>query len=247
MMEAEMRNDIDKRRIGLILPSVNIRMEPELNHCPQLSEFNFYATRVLLDDTTEDTLRAMERDLQHAAKMISTVYPEAVIYGCTSGSFIGGKDGNANIIKTIADQCHCPVITASQAMVNAILEVGAKKLTLVTPYTDDINQKEKEFLALNGIEVVAMKGLQIIPAEELRTQTAERITELVLETDVPESDAVFISCTNVEGFQISEALEQKLNKPVLSSNIACIWSMLRAIENNVKIDNHGTLLRDHLR
>ena len=117
-----MRHDIDKRRIGLILPSVNIRMEPELNNCPQLSEFNFYATRVMLDDTTEDTLRAMERDLQHAAKMLATVFPEVVVYGCTSGSFIGGKDGNANIIKTIADECHCPVVTASQAMVNAIQE-----------------------------------------------------------------------------------------------------------------------------
>lgn len=101
-------------------------------------------------------------------------------------------------------------------------------------------------MELNGIEVVAMKGLQIVPAEELRTQTAERIIELVLETDVSESDAVFISCTNVEGFQISEELERKLNKPVLSSNIACMWSMLRAIENDVRIDNHGVLLREHL-
>ena len=50
-----MHHDVDKRRIGLILPSVNIRMEPELNRCPQLNGFNFYATRVLLDDTTEDT------------------------------------------------------------------------------------------------------------------------------------------------------------------------------------------------
>ena len=91
-----MRHDIDKRRIGLILPSVNIRMEPELNNCPQLSEFNFYATRVMLDDTTEDTLRAMERDLQHAAKMLATVFPEVVVYGCTSGSFIGGKDGSCS-------------------------------------------------------------------------------------------------------------------------------------------------------
>ena len=88
-----MHHDVDKRRIGLILPSVNIRMEPELNRCPQLNGFNFYATRVLLDDTTEDTLRAMEQDLKHAADMLATVYPEAVVYGCTSGSFIGGTDG----------------------------------------------------------------------------------------------------------------------------------------------------------
>ena len=94
-----MRNDIDKRRIGLILPSVNIRMEPELNHCPQLSEFNFYATRVLLDDTTEDTLRAMERDLQHAAKMISTVFPEAVISAARAAALSAEKTATPILLK----------------------------------------------------------------------------------------------------------------------------------------------------
>ena len=218
-----MHHDVDKRRIGLILPSVNIRMEPELNRCPQLNGFNFYATRVLLDDTTEDTLRAMEQDLKHAADMLATVYPEAVVYGCTSGSFIGGTDGNSRIIDTIQQACHCPVITASQAMVDSICEVGAKKVTLVT-----------------------MKGLQIVPAEELRTTSAEAFEELVLSTDVPESDAVFISCTNVEGFHICDALERKLGKPVLTSNVACIWSMLSSIENDVTVDDHGILLREHL-
>ena len=242
-----MQNDVNRRRVGLILPSVNIRMEPELNRCPQLSNFNFYATRVLLDDTTEDTLKAMERDLKHAADMLATVFPEVVVYGCTSGSFISGTDGNSGIIRTIREACHCPVVTASQAMADAIREVGAKKLTLVTPYTDDINEKEREFLEeACGVRVVAMKGLQIVPAEELRTQTAERIEELVLSTDVPESDAVFISCTNVEGFQICDGLERKLGKPVLTSNVACLWSMLRAIENDVVIDDHGILLREHL-
>ena len=127
-----MHHDVDKRRIGLILPSVNIRMEPELNRCPQLNGFNFYATRVLLDDTTEDTLRAMEQDLKHAADMLATVYPEAVVYGCTSGSFIGGTDGNSRIIDTIQQACHCPVITASQAMVDSICAVSYTHLTLPT-------------------------------------------------------------------------------------------------------------------
>ena len=241
-----MHNDVGKRRIGLILPSVNIRMEPELNRCPQLNGFNFYATRVLLDDTTEDTLKAMERDLKHAAEMLATVFPEVVVYGCTSGSFIGGTDGNANIIQTIGSICHCPVVTASQAMADAVKAVGAKKLTLVTPYTDDINEKERDFLELNGVQVVAMKGLQIVPAEELRTRPAEDIEELVLSTDIPESDAVFISCTNVEGFHICDGLEKKIGKPVLTSNVACIWSMLRAIKNEVCIEDHGVLLREYL-
>lgn len=225
-----MNNDVAKRRIGLILPSVNIRMEPELNRCKELLEFNFYSTRVMLDNTTEETLKAMESDLQRAAQMIATVFPEAVIYGCTSGSFIQGNDGNSNIVNIIGKYCKCPIITASWAMINSIKSLGAKKITLVTPYTDDINEAEKVFFESNGISIAAMRGLKIIPAEKLRTQ----------------SEAVFISCTNVEGFHICEKLEKKIKKPVISSNIACLWALLKAIPNEIKIINRGTLLRDYL-
>ena len=218
-----MNNDVAKRRIGLILPSVNIRMEPELNRCKELLEFNFYSTRVMLDNTTEETLKAMESDLQRAAQMIATVFPEAVIYGCTSGSFIQGNDGNSNIVNIIGKYCKCPIITASWAMINSIKSLGAKKITLVTPYTDDI-----------------------IPAEKLRTQSVEAIEDLVLKTDTSDSEAVFISCTNVEGFHICEKLEKKIKKPVISSNIACLWALLKAIPNEIKIINRGTLLRDYL-
>ena len=175
-----MHNDVDKRRIGLILPSVNIRMEPELNRCRQLMAFNFYATRVMLDNTTEETLKGMERDLLRASEMIATVLPEAVVYGCTSGSFIQGENGNSSIIETIKSKCGCPVVTASQAMIDSMKMISAKKITLVTPYTDDIKEKEKQFFENNGIEVAAMKGLQIVPAEILRTQSVETIENLVV-------------------------------------------------------------------
>jgi len=241
-----MNNDVTKRRIGLILPSVNIRMEPELNRCKELLGFNFYSTRVMLDDTTEETLKAMESDLQRAAQMIATVFPEAVIYGCTSGSFIQGNDGNSNIVNIIGKYCKCPVITASWAMINSIKSLGAKKITLVTPYTDDINEAEKVFFESNGISIAAMRGLKIISAEKLRTQPVEVIEDLVLKTDTSDSEAVFISCTNVEGFHICENLEKKIKKPVISSNIACLWALLKAIPNEIKIIDRGTLLRDYL-
>ena len=241
-----MHNDVDKRRIGLILPSVNIRMEPELNRCRQLMAFNFYATRVMLDNTTEETLKGMERDLLRASEMIATVLPEAVVHGCTSGSFIQGENGNSSIIETIKSKCGCPVVTASQAMIDSMKMISAKKITLVTPYTDDINEKEKQFFENNGIEVAAMKGLQIVPAEILRTQSVETIENLVVSADSQSSDAVFISCTNVEGFHICDGLEKRLKKPVVTSNVACLWALLKSIPNDVRINDHGILLREYL-
>lgn len=232
-----------KHRVGLILPSVNIHMEPEFYSLRGvLPDINYYSTRVLLTDTTEETLVEMEKGLEHAANLIATVYPQAVIYACTSGSFIKGAAWDEMIMEKVSGICGCPAITASRAMINAILAMGLRKLTLVTPYTDNINEHEKDFIESMGIQVTAMRGLNIVDAETLRTQTAEQIRELVLTTDVPESDGVFISCTNMEGLFIAEYLEKELGKPVLSSNLVCLWNLLRLLGKTELILGLGTLL-----
>lgn len=242
-----MLNDIKNRSIGLIIPSINMRMEPELYRCPELHEFNVYTTRIKLNDVTEESLKAMERDVRHAAEMLCDVNPEIIIFGCTSGSFISSGDGGPNLETVIEDICKCPVVTASNAMIDVLKAISAKKLVLVTPYTDDINVKEKSYIESFGIEVVSMKGLGIISPEELRTQPVETIEHLVLTTDVPEADSVFISCTNLEGFHICNYLEKKLKKPVFSSNLACLWSVLNKIDHSVVINDRGMIFRDYLK
>ena len=232
-----------KRRVGLILPSVNIHVEPEFYQLKDtLPQINYFTTRVMLTDTTEETLVEMRKGLDVAVELIKTVYPEVVAFACTSGSFIKGPEGDAWIMGKIEEACKCPAITASKAMANAINAMGIKKLTLVTPYTDDINMQEKRYIESMGVEVVAMKGLQIVDAETLRTGTREQMMELVYSADVPQSDGIFISCTNVEGMYIAGELEEKLNKPVISSNSAMLWSILNILGDKTPVHGCGRLL-----
>lgn len=243
---AVMKFDSDKRRIGMIMPSINIRLEPEYYRCPELSDFNFYTTRIKLGKVTEEGLIHMERDVAYAAEMIRDVYPEAIIFGCTSGSLVKGAEGEKELCSTISRICGCPVITASRAVLDALDALGVKNITLVTPYLESINQKEKEFLENEGYTVCGMKGLGITDPEEMRTQPVEVIDQMIATADTDEADMIFISCTNVEGFHICQMLEQKYQKPVISSNLCCLWDTLRILEAPVRINDLGILMREHL-
>ncbi len=238
-----MLNDVGKRRIGLIIPSINVRMEPELYRLGELHDFNIYTTRIKLNSVTEENLKAMEQDVRHAAEMLCDVNPEIIIFGCTSGSFISHGSGSRDIGKEIESICKCPVVTASDALIAALQALETKKLTLVTAYTDDINEKEKAYIESFGIEVVSMTGLGITIPEQLWSQSVETIENLVLAADTPEADTVFISCTNLEGFHICGNLEKLLNKPVFSSNLACLWRALSLIEHDVVINDRGILFQ----
>jgi len=70
----------------------------------------------------------------------------------------------------------------------------------------------------------------------------ETLYHLAKEVDHPESEAVFISCTNLHTIEIIEKLENDLQKPVITSNQATMWNMLRMAGVNDKIEGYGQLL-----
>ena len=45
---------------------------------------------------------------------------------------------------------------------------------------------------------------------------------------IRQADAYLMSCTNIQSMAVIEALEQRLGKPVITSNQATLWYCLRA-------------------
>ena len=48
----------------------------------------------------------------------------------------------------------------------------------------------------------------------------------IIEVSGSENDAVFVSCTNLKTFNIINKAEDRIKKPVISSNLALAWNML---------------------
>mgnify|MGYP000861575444 CR=1 FL=1 len=220
-------------------------MDPEYNALG-LKDIKLFATRIMLTETTEEALVAMENDLGYAARLIGSVFPDVVAYACTSGSFIKGPEWDKKIMDTITEKAHCPACTTSFSVLEALKEMKITKLTMLTPYTDYINTKEAAYIERQGIKVVAERGLQIIDSEVLHSQTAESIKKHIREIDVPESDGVFISCTDYKGMAVAEELEQELGKPVLASNTTTLWWILRQLKYPENIKGYGKLLSEHV-
>lgn len=236
---------MSEKKLGLILPSPNIHMEPQF-YGLGLSDVGIFTTRVMLKETTEEALVQMEQDLDYASRMLATIHPDVVAYCCTSGSFIRGDAFDNKIIQTMELNCGCPGVTTSSAMCESINLLGVNRICLVTPYTDDINVLEQKYIEGKGIEVVSSFGFQIVLNEPLVALTRQQWIDASIEADVPEAEALFLSCTNTKAMLAAEELEQRLGKPVLTSNSVTLWKMLHAIGYTRKVDGCGRLLSEHL-
>lgn len=228
------------RRVGLIIPSVNAVIEPDYA-AVAAPGITFHATRVMLRETTPEGLRAMNEGVAAAATLIASVSPEVVAFACTSGSFIDGEAALTRQIEAIEAITGCPVVATSRAIVEACLALEVRRLALATPYLDVINEAETQFLIGHGFEVTAVQGLGL-SGKAIREVPPAEVAALVRAADTPDSEAIFVSCTDFRAFEVADALEQELGKPVLTSNQVTLWAIFRALGVTPDLPGYGRLL-----
>jgi maleate isomerase len=231
-------------RLGLIVPSSNTTMEMEL-HDYMPEGVSIHTARVPLRNVTEEELLRMNSLAVEGARLLRDAGVELILYGCTSGSFIGGKDYEKRLEMAIEEEVNVPVVSTSTAVIEALKILDAREIIVVTPYTEEINAREREFLEANDFAVLDIRGLGFEDngaIGRLEPYTAYRLAKASF-TD--EAEAIFISCTNWRTFEIIEALENDLGVPVVTSNQASLWLALREMDVMEKIPELGRLLTEY--
>ena len=125
---------------------------------------------------------------------------------------------------------------------DALKALKLSRISVATPYTEEINSLEKRFLEENGFVIQKIKGLGIRDNLKIGEQKPRTVYDLVREVDTAWNDGVFVSCTNLKTIEVISRLEEDLKKPVVSSNTATLWAMLRKIRYVEPVIGWGRLL-----
>ena len=116
-------------------------------------------------------------------------------------------------------------------------------------YRAEVNAHEKEYFAGQGIDIVAVIGMEFEDGPHIGRKfaavTPAEIIKHVRGVDCDEAQAIFISCANFGSASVVDALEKELNKPVITSNTATLWSSLRTAGIQERIEGFGILLAAH--
>ena len=218
------------QRLGIIIPSSNTTVETEFSRALQGTDVSVHYTRVHLSDVTIEGLERMEAELEGAAQLLKDAGVDVVGFACTSGSLIKGLGYDVQLAKWISEAAGCPALTTSGAVVDALKALKVQKLSLATPYLQEVTDKEVSFLERNGFKVLNSQSLNLKENLKIGNLTPDDAQALAKTVDSKDADAVFISCTNFRTYEVLSALERQLDKPVVSSNSATLWAALRLME-----------------
>lgn len=217
-------------RVGLLVPSSNTTMESEFSMC--LPEgVSLHTARLPLREVTVKGLEEMDEFVRAGAQTLADADVDVIVFGCTTGSLFLGAEHAEAIADEIEQITSLPAVVTAKAVVDSIKEKGGQRIVVATPYIDELNQREKEFLEANGFEVLAIEGLGFKDNLEIGKQepyVAYRLGRRMLEQN-PAADLLFISCTNFRTFGIINLLVDDMRKPVITSNQATLIQTLRTL------------------
>ena len=230
-----------RAKIGFVLLATEQTIEEDMfRMCPEGVGIHF--ARAYIDDCISvESLSNHRRDLSRAA---SSLLPDGsldvVCYACTSGSLIIGEDAVFHELRQGAP--HAVLTSLITSVIRALRALNVTRIAVATPYLDEINTMEARYLENAGFEITRIEGLNLIKDSDMIRVTPEHIAEFAASTDTPDADAVFISCGALRSLDVIDALEQRLGKPVICSNQAMMWDVLRSAGINDKIEGYGSLL-----
>ena len=234
-------------RIGLILPSVNLVMEPEFNRMAP-EGVSIHASRVLvMGKPSVEGYVSMAEAAARAAEELATAEPDVLAYGCTSGSIVGGDEAITRRMQEAVGST--PVVTTATAVVEALRALGLTRIAVATPYVKFINEEEQRYLEQHGFQVTRILGLGIGENDPTERRMIQRqppgvAYRIAREAYTPDSEGVFISCTGFAAVPIVEQLEADLGVPVVTSNQATFWASLRRMGLADRIPGFGKLLKE---
>ncbi|WP_063732599.1 hypothetical protein [Streptomyces sp. RTd22] len=165
--------------------------------------------------------------LQDAVRALSAVAPEVAAYACTSGSFVGGVAGERAMCAAMTQAGELPSLTTSGALLEALREIGARRVAVVTPYTRSVTDSLEDYLGEAGITVTGRAYLGL--TRHIWKVPYRDVVDMAREAVVGSPDALFISCTNLPTYDVIPQLEAELRMPVLSANQVTVWAALREI------------------
>jgi len=195
---------------------------------------------------TREALLKMNEKVVEAAERVASVKPEIIAWACTTASFVGGNGYDIKIAKKIMDKTGIKAITTTTAIILAIKQIGAKRIVLVTPYSNEIGKDLGQFLeeTIQGLKIIKSRNLNLVGSEKgnMYPQTVYRVGK---ETNTQEADLVLLSCTNWRTLEIINLLENDIGKPVICSLQATVWACLKHIGVRI-VPKGGVLLQRYL-
>ena len=234
--------------LGILTPSSNTVLEPLTSAILRTVEEasahfgRFAVTRIALSEGALAQFATPE--VVKAAELLGHARCQVIGWSGTSSSWLG-FESDLRLCASIEATTGAKACTSVLAMNEILSKTGARKLGLVSPYLDNVQEAIVRNYQKAGFELVAERHLGLEDNYSFSEVTEVQLEQMVREVALAKPDAILIMCTNLRGAPLVERLEIELGIPIYDSVSTVVWKSLRLIGIDTKrISAWGRLFRE---
>jgi len=229
-----------RTRIGVLVPHADVGPESEMQAMAPAG-VAIHATRVPfggmrsgggMDPTIpQDPVRAFSEPphVDDAAELLAAAPIHAIAFGFTSSAYLIGVEEEARMLRRLEARTRgIPVVAPCAAATKALRLLGANRIALISPpwFDSELDAAGRRYFESSGFQVVASAPCDL-PSDQTLIEPSTLFDWATAHT--PESaQALVIGGNGFRAVGVIAALEEALNRPVLTANQVLFWAALRA-------------------
>jgi arylmalonate decarboxylase len=179
-----------------------------------------------------------------AAEHLARQDVAAIMVIGTSLTFYRGAEAHDQLLEKLRRATGLPVSTMSQAVVDGLRSLRARRIAVATAYAQDVNSRLQGFLTAQGFEVLALEGFGLFGFGEPGNKSEADIMALGSKvcSAAPSAQGLLISCGGLRTLAVAKPLEEHHGIPVVSSAQAAFWAAMRLAGESGRVGGRGRLL-----
>ncbi|WP_167406651.1 maleate cis-trans isomerase family protein [Bradyrhizobium forestalis] len=218
-----------RKRLGMITPSSNSVLEPVTSAMLHgVSGVTAHFSRFRVTEIALDAAALSQFDasvMLPAADLLADAKVDAIAWNGTSASWLGiGRD--RSLCEAITARTAVAATTSTLACIEAARALGAKRVGLVSPYTDDVQRRIGEVWSEEGVAPHAERHLGLRDNFSFGEVTPATIADMIRAVAAEGADAIVVLCTNLDAAALAAPLERELGVAVLDSVAVTLWRTL---------------------
>src|SRR5438309_4142070 len=197
------------RHFGVLIPPTNTTVEIECRLLP--AAYQAHVGRLLSGGGSFSPSR--DDDIDYQSRLLGTAKVELVILAQTSASLFA-EDYDDVVTKRMSAGAGVPAITSAQALARAVRALGARRVAIVSPYSEQVNERAaRYFKDKHGLDTIALEGFGAIDAYAIGKLGPQSAREAFARIDRPEIEVFVVPGGNFPTLSSGAAWEREFGKP----------------------------------
>jgi maleate isomerase len=215
---------------GILTPQGNPTVEPELRILLPARSSMLVSRLTSRSGSLRQRLIDYSERLGESIDSFDDLAFDAIGFACTGSSYlVDGAEERRRLDKIQSGKGY-PVVTAADAIADALVSLGVGAIALISPYPDWLTDASRAHWERAGLKITAVLQLPsgARDAHGIYALTTPKVLETAANFDPGGAEAILVTGTGMPSLRAILALEPSVGLPVLSSNLCLAWALAKA-------------------